>query len=82
MLIRPRALLSACALLADVSWRVDHAYGSARGGDPMLADLTAVLELAQQQRLLIEQWEALCRMRCPGTEYIAEMVRAMEEGQD
>ena len=75
--IRSRASCTPSRLLADIGARLEGAYAE-RSYDPAIADLCALLELCQRQRLTLEQWTDVCRMRCPGTQGIAELVRALD----
>jgi hypothetical protein len=68
-------------LLEAVGQRLSGPYLE-RMGDPAVSDVRELFELCQQQRLLIEQWEELCKMRCKGAVEIAEMVRSVAGGQD
>jgi hypothetical protein len=63
-------------LLADIAGRLDRAFGR-RGSEQVQRDLVALFELCQQQRMVIEQWEAVCQMHCRGAEDIAGLVRSI-----
>lgn len=78
---KPRHTYTPEQLLANVAHSLGGIYAE-RGNDGAVRDVRALFELCQQQRLLIEWWEEVCHVKCPGTREIAEVVRNLEDGKE